>query len=214
MSEEVENPFIALCRQYAVAHRGVFLDAIKRFIRAANNTKEELLSIRAASKGRRQKLREGGKRGRPRGATRQAFEIFQANQIDKPESTSNEAHLGFYSDWMLAGDLAHLRPYLLDQVLMFISGADKRELAVIRTVVAKRAKRIVKKRGRPGLSDDEGLLYQARLVTWLRVIEGKSSDEIATVLYETKIWKIGIIPPTYDKHGKEIRAGNIQSIRG
>ncbi len=97
---------------------------------------------------------------------------------------------------------------------MFISGADKRELAVIRDVVAKRAKRIVKKRGRPGLSDDDKLLYRARLVTWLRVIEGKSSDEIATILYEKKIWKIGIIPPTYNEHGKEIQAGNIQSIRG
>jgi len=115
---------------------------------------------------------------------------------------------------MLAGDLEHLRPHLLDQVLMFISGADKRELTVIRSVVAKRAKRIVKKRGRPGLSDDDRLLYQSRLVAWRRIIEGKNAEKIATELYEKKIWKIGIIPSTYDKHGKEIRAGNIQSVRG
>lgn len=214
MSEDVASPFAALCREYALAHRSVFLDEIRRFIRAVNNTREELSSIRAASKVRRQKLRGSGQRGRPRGAKRQPSEIAQANQIDGPESKSYDPHLGFYSSWMAAGDQAHLRPQLLDQVLTFISGADKRELAVIRNVVAKRAKRIVKKRGRPGLSDDDGLLYQARLVTWLRIIDGKSVEEIATQLYEKKVWQVRVIPPAYNKDEREIQPGNIQSIRG
>lgn len=215
MSEEVASPFAASCREYALAHRGVFLDAIRRFIRAANNTKEELSSIRAASKARRQELRGSGQRGHRRGAKRPPFKIVQANsnRIDGPESTSNEEHLGFHSDWMLAGDLAHLRPHLLAQALIFIGGADNGELAVIRSAVAKRAKRTVKKRGRPGLPDDEGLLYQSRLVTWLRIIEGKSVEEIVTFLYEKKVWEVRVIPPAFNKNQKEIQPGNIQSIR-
>jgi len=192
----------------------VFLDEIQRFIHSANSTREELTAIRTASKARRQFFCGGGQRGRPRGARRERSAIVEANLTEASENPIGDPHLAFQSYCMIALDHPHLRSQFLAEILFFIGGADKSELAVIRVAVAKRAKRIGKKRGRPGIVDDDELLYTSRLVAWRRIIDSKRATEIATEPYEKGVRNIHLIPPTYNEDGEEIQPGNIQSIRG
>lgn len=214
-----ENPFVVACREYSSKHRDVFLEEIKRFIRAANSTREELAETRKACQSRRQSLRGNRKRGRPLGpkpgSSRNVLNVQAAHhQIDEFESPLNDPHLRFRTDWMMTSDFSYLRPALLQQILLFIADAEKNELAIIRKTVARRASRMSKDRGRPDLEEDDQLLYQCRLVTWRRIIDRKDTQEIVMELCEKKLWKTGIVPPTRNRDGEETHPGNIQTVRG
>lgn len=185
----MDTPFAIQCRQYAQDHRDVFLDEIRRFIRGANNTREELRAIRVAAKARRHLIvgsGKRGKRGRPRGAKRPSSAIMKTEQIQEPESVLYDPHQGFRNSCMVCGDIPNLREVFLREILLFIASANKSELAALGKAVAKRAKSpgIKKKRGRPPVLDDEESMYAARIVAWSRRIERKPWRQIARIVSE------------------------------
>jgi hypothetical protein len=192
--QEPRKDLLSPWREYATSNRNIFLEEIRNFIRGAGNTREELSELRKAVRARRQVLlRSRRKQGRPRGSNRPlqvAVGTSAAPDRVSPDKDVPEwwdEHMEFRSVCMAYGDLPHLRPDYLQQILLFIGDAVKEELATIRKTVSDRAKSkgiggITKKRGRPGVPDDEELMYTARIVAWSRHVEGKSWVEITRIM--------------------------------
>jgi hypothetical protein len=188
----------------------VFLGQIERFIRAFGNTRDELAAIRSLLRARRKALAKSGKRGRPHGskdermATAGQHDTFNTEPAKMHGHFVRDEHCAFRDTWIWWGDFEPLRKILLEGISIFIGGADKRELTVLRKDVARRARSrgIVKKRGHPSVTANDELLSRARLVAWRRIIEKKSTDAIAKEL------GISVIPAS------KMHAGNIQTVRG
>jgi hypothetical protein len=68
--------------------------------------------------------------------------------------------------------------------LVFIRGADKKELAEIRQRIAKDARIKRPRRGQPEVHTNENIMATALRVAWMRHVDGKKWLEIASVLPE------------------------------
>lgn len=180
--------FLEPWREYADSQRPVFLEQLLEFVRTVD--RGELSAIRKAVWTRAKALRTFGKRGRPRGSRRRSPDAEQelgksrADQQYSGGLAEGDGHDGFRDVCMVCMDFAHLRPIFLSQILCFVRGADKHDLAIIGKSVRERAKSrdLWKKRGRPRAQDDDRLSYRARKVVWLRHVEGKTWRQIAEAL--------------------------------
>lgn len=178
-----DRGFLSPWREYADSNRRVFLEESLNFVRTVDRL--ELADIRkAVQAARARQLRKGGKRGCPPGFRHSnrnaARELGVAEkQCDSAEFGMDE-HAYFRDVCVACIDFPHLRPVFLKQILCFIRGANKHELAAIGESVPKRAKspELLKKRGRPGAEDDS-VAYKARKVAWHRYIDGWDWKKIA-----------------------------------
>jgi len=122
--------------------------------------------------------------------------VPEARRAESHSPVERDEHDSFRDLCIVCGDFPHLRPVFLGQILLFVVGADKQELAVIRKAIAERAKSpgIGKRRGRPKAADDDELMDQGRLTAWQRHIERKTWREIAQA------------------HGKEFTGQNAKQV--
>jgi hypothetical protein len=92
---------------------------------------------------------------------------------------ANDPHLGFRTMCAMYADFN--RPVFLEEILRFVSFAEKQELAAIREAVQARAKglRLGGKRGRPSAHDDEALRRQALRIAWQHHVKGMTWRQIA-----------------------------------
>ncbi len=198
-SKIATDDFLYPWKDYAINDRWVFLDEILNFVGSAGNSKMELKALRGAVKERKRILSQTRKRGGPRGANRPAVgssEILVGSLQSQGDSMEEaDEHREFRDICMVCGDYGQLRHVFLKQILYFVQGADKKELAMIRIAVADRAKSrgLRKKRGRPsvsevaqmlGVHEDDELMHAARVVAWSRRIERKSWSKIAQIVSE------------------------------
>jgi hypothetical protein len=195
---ETAEPF----REYRESHRGVFIDEILRFIRAANCTQAELETIHRAVVVRAQELRAptGRKRGRPRGGIRLAeaersgaagseLNRFLASgshddaEFWKVQERDEKEHGRFRDVCVVMGDQPVQRPLLLEQIRLFAQGGDCEELAAIRKAVTASRETVKRERaGRPNVLADEEIMYRARRAAWMRYVEGRTQTEISRTL--------------------------------
>jgi len=216
-----------LFREYRESKRGVFLEEIVQpfgFVQGAST--EEIDAIYSACVRRREELRAptGVKRGRPRRKGRHVKPPFSQETrtevsrfIEGGSQDSNEFERVFWRDEaqhgafrtvMLSENVPANRPLLLEQILLFMQGADRRELAELRSAVVKRRHSVKRsKRGRPDVREDEGRKYRARKAAWMHIVERRHEREIADAL------QIPIIGPVRSKAGLIMKEGNIESVR-
>ncbi|MGB6877589.1 MAG: hypothetical protein WBD87_16315 [Candidatus Acidiferrales bacterium] len=195
--EKLKPEIIALFLDYEASHRDVFLDEILRFIWGANHTRQELNELRkvAVERGKSLRLSTGGRqsqpslqqkaphREKPLGGPRESEQSYE-DDSDADDSFSRDwsRHGHFRTICMALGDIPANRPLFLERILQFVLAADKAELAAIREVVTRCTKARRGRRGRPSVREDEEIMGKARLVAWMRHIEGKKQREIGEAL--------------------------------
>jgi hypothetical protein len=180
-----DSGFLYPWRDYSTRNRHVFVEEISNFIRAADE--EELSAIRKSAQSRRKAPLKVRKRGRPRRTPAENASTGSAQTVNEPQLTDAlgwDVHSSFRDICMACGDLPHLRPVFLGQVLLFIDGATKDELISIRKCVANRERDRgdSKKPGRPGALSSNKMMYQAKIVAWRRIVDRRSTEEIAEEL--------------------------------
>lgn len=200
VGETLKPETVELFRKYREAHREVFLDEIDRFIWGANHTLQEHAEVRKVCVERGKGLRapSGGKRGRPRGTTKESCPDGESSSLQQSDRNIAHAEQGVENeldkDWMehgwfrtvcmFLGDVPANRPLFLREILLFILDADKRELALIRKRVAEYATVKRPKRGRPDVRTDDDIKAASLKVAWMRHVDGKKWREIAAAFPE------------------------------
>ncbi len=206
MTGETLRPEIAeLFRKYRESYREVFLDEIAFGSIRGARTPAELDSIYRACVSRAKELRvpTGRQRGRPRSGVSAA----QSPTRERALSDSRE-HDWFRELCMIMGDFPANRPLLCHQIMLFIQGADRRELAEIRSAVQACHRKFKRpKRGRPTVPQDDEIMGQARQAVWMRLIEQRSDREIAKTL------GMQVVEPVRNPSGLIEIPGNIESIK-
>jgi hypothetical protein len=191
---------IQLFCEYRKSWREVFLDEIDRFIWGANRTVQERAEIRKACLERGKALRapSGGRRGRPLSANKEPpIEMTQSLPEHSDPGTANTEqgtvhesdqdwaqHGWFRTVCMCLGDIPANRSVFLREILLFILDADKGELAQIRKRVAEYARVKRPTRGRPDVRTNDNIMATALKVAWMRHVEHKKWQEIASTLPE------------------------------
>jgi hypothetical protein len=133
--------------------------------------------------------RSRGSKNRPQKSPESTPEVSEPG---KPESEQYSAGDEFERDWAQhswfrivcssCGNFSMNRPLYLQQILLFVAGADAGELAEIRITVVRQTKMKRSRRGRRGVREHEEIMGRAREVAWRRIIMGQLDLEIAGFL--------------------------------
>lgn len=244
MTKVLNRETSELFRSYRESRRDVFLEETQRFIQGYGCTHQELNAVFRVCVARAKALRAptGRKRGRPR-----AGEGLTAEPPSRPLESGQAQFIAgapyelWERDWrehgwfrevcMVLSDFPANRPLLLEQINLFISEANQREIQDIRRTVKERrptAKR--EKRGRPSVSKNDQIASDSIRVAWMRHIECMSWKQIAAALpsywHDEKFKTLRnledylaasiyrAIPPSYERvsaAGREIAPGALDS---